>query len=209
MAKRSYKSPGRIASREETRRRIVAAAETVLAEAGWAGFSLEAVGAAAGVTRLTVYNHFGARRSLLEAIFDANARRAGFERIAEAMGGRDPHAALDAVVAIFCAFWQSGSAPLRGIAAEAMADPEFAEALAARNQRRRQLLGALVARMDLPPAHRGQLTETLFALTSHGFYAELAALSPPEKTGAVTMLVRAAVAAAGTKKPGDSFETPG
>lgn len=209
MARRSYRSPGRAAGREETRRRIVSAAETVLAETGWAGFSLEAVAAAAGVTRLTVYNHFGGRRSLLEAIFDANARRTGFERIAEAMGGKDPHAALEAVVSVFCAFWQSGSAPLRGIAAEAMADPEFAEALAARNQRRRRLLGVLVERMDVPATHRARLTETLFALTSHGFHAELEALSAPEKTATVTALARLAVAEAGTKKPGASFEAPG
>jgi len=37
------------------------------------------------VTRLTVYNQFGSRRGLLEAVFDNIARQGGLHEIADAM----------------------------------------------------------------------------------------------------------------------------
>ncbi|MBV8841133.1 MAG: helix-turn-helix transcriptional regulator, partial [Alphaproteobacteria bacterium] len=78
MSPRRYNSPGRDAAAAQTRERIVAAAAGILATAeGMPDFSLEAVAKAAGVTRLTVYNQFGSRRAVLEAVFDQVALRGG------------------------------------------------------------------------------------------------------------------------------------
>ena len=86
MPTRPYTSSIRTAAAAEKRERVIAAAARSLREdASIAGFSLDAVAKAAGVTRLTVYHQFGSRRGLLEAVFDDIARRGGLNEIAGAM----------------------------------------------------------------------------------------------------------------------------
>src|SRR3954470_16120294 len=106
MTKRNYVSSVRASAAAETRQRIIAAGAKLLRkDASIANFSLDVVAKAAGVTRLTVYNQFGSRRGLLEAVFDDIAREGGLHRLGDAMAMPDPCAALDRVVEIFCAFW--------------------------------------------------------------------------------------------------------
>src|ERR1700719_1770297 len=126
MPKRNYVSSARATATAETRSRIIAAGARLLRkDASISSFSLDNVAKAAGVTRLTVYNQFGSRRGLLEAVFDDIARRGGLEAIAGARAMADPQAALDRLVEIFCGFWQHD--PAVGRLHEAMAiDPEFA-----------------------------------------------------------------------------------
>jgi AcrR family transcriptional regulator len=111
-----------------------------------AAFSLDAVAKAAGVTRLTVYNQFGSRRGLLEAVFDDIARRGHLIWLGDAMAEPDSWKGLDQLIEIFCDFW--GGDPAVGRLHDAMAvDAEFAQALLERNERRRQSLEVLVARL--------------------------------------------------------------
>src|SRR6185295_19633386 len=147
MPPRAYVSSVRTAAAAERRDRVLEAAATLLREdASIARFSLDTVAKAAGVTRLTVYNQFGSRRGLLEAVFDNIARQGGLHEIADAMGMPDPLLALDRVIEIFCGFWARDAAI--GRLHEAMAtDPEFAEALLERNERRRKLARMLVGRL--------------------------------------------------------------
>jgi AcrR family transcriptional regulator len=160
-------------------------------DAGIAGFSLDHVAKAAGVTRLTVYNQFGSRRALLEAVFDEIARQGGLARIANAMAMPDPRTALDALVGIFCAFWSRD--PAVGRLHDAMAtDPEFASALIARNEGRRKALTVLIDRMAAnaaPRQARQDAVDMIFALTS---YAMFAMLLPDRSTSEVCDLVRSA-----------------
>src|ERR1700731_658015 len=146
MPTRTYNSSVRAAAAAEKRDRVVAAAGRLLhEETNIASFSLDAVAKAAGVTRLTVYNQFGSRRGLLEAVFDERARQGRLGRIPEAMAMDDPRAALGRLIEIFCAFWDD---PAVGRLQDATAlDPEFAVALGERNERRRKGIGLLIGRM--------------------------------------------------------------
>ena len=178
MGPRSYSSAARDDAAEKTRARIVAAAtKLLLSKRGAAGFSLEAVARAAGVTRLTVYNHFGARRALLEAVFDDTARRGGLFRIGDALSDPDPAKGLSRLIAIFCEFWRSHEQAIFRLLAAGALDPEFAESIRARNARRRHAIAVLVARIagnaKKKSSHGGDLVDTLFALTSHAFFSEL------------------------------------
>src|SRR6267154_1435446 len=101
---RPYRSPVRAKAAGQTRERIVAAAGKLLRSAAASQFSLEAVAKEAGITRLTVYNQFGSRRALLEAVFDDRAERGGLHRVAEAMAAADPFAGLQELIEIFCEF---------------------------------------------------------------------------------------------------------
>src|ERR1700730_2366037 len=185
VSPRSYNSPGRDAAASQTRERIVAAAAAILGSAkGVEDFSLEGVAKAAGVTRLTVYNQFGSRRAVLEAVFDAVAVRGGLHRLAEPAARPDPHAALARIITIFCEFWSFDPGALGLLHAVGSSNPEFAESVGARNERRRRLLSNLVRRIaqDAPARHaplrpkaQRDLVDVLFALTSFAFFAQLTA----------------------------------
>ena len=80
----------RAGSAEPTVDRLLAAARDVFAARGWADTSLDAVAAAADVTKGSLYHHFEDKRELFEATFEQEARRL-HARIAEAVAqGRDP-----------------------------------------------------------------------------------------------------------------------
>lgn len=170
---RPYASAKREAKAAETRARLIAAATGLLREPGGAALSLESVAAAAGVTRLTVYNQFGSRRGLLEAVLDEVASVGGLLAIAEAMQAADPRETLARMVTVFCGFWSS-NAGLTGLYAAAGADPELAQSLTARNARRRELLAVLVARYgDRAPEAQRDVVDLLFALTGFPMYQSL------------------------------------
>ena len=196
MKKRAYVSSVRSAAAAEKRDRVVEAAAKLLREdASIARFSLDTVAKAAGVTRLTVYNQFGSRRGLLEAVFDDIARQGGLHEIADAMAMPDPLMALDRVVEIFCGFWARDAAI--GRLHEAMAtDPEFAEALLERNERRRKLMKMLVGRVATKTASRRAreaAVDMIFALTSYPMFAMLNRGRP---TSEIRQLVQTACRAA-------------
>ncbi|HZC96689.1 MAG TPA: TetR/AcrR family transcriptional regulator [Bradyrhizobium sp.] len=176
MPRRVYVSSVRAAAAAEKRDRVIeAAARSLREDASIASFSLDNVAKAAGVTRLTVYNQFGSRRGLLEAVFDEIARQGGLTKIADAMAMPDPHAALDRLVEIFCGFWNRDRAV--GRLHEAMAtDPEFGEALIERNERRRKGFDILVGRIAgkaASPRARQDAVDMIFALTSFAMFAML------------------------------------
>jgi len=163
----------RAAAAEAKRARVLEAAGRLLREEAIAAFSLDAVAKEAGVTRLTVYNQFGSRRGLFEALFDQRALQGGLTRIPEAMALSDPNAALDRVVAIFCGFW--GTDPALGRLHDAMVlDPEFAQALGERNERRRRLVTVLLERMaGMSSAERLGAADLIFSLTSYAVFRML------------------------------------
>jgi AcrR family transcriptional regulator len=178
VSPRPYKSPRRETAATRTREGIVKTAVGMLGTAdGIGGFSLDAVARKAGVTRLTVYNHFGSRRALLEAVFDERAARGGLHRIADAMSGPDPKASLRKIVVIFCDFWSFDPGTMGYLYAAAASDPEFDESVRERNERRRQVLSVLVRRVvegrTLKPKARDELVDVLFALTSFPFFLQL------------------------------------
>jgi AcrR family transcriptional regulator len=140
--------------------------------------AVDAVAKAAGVTRVTVYNQFGSRRGLLEAAFDRFAQEAGITRLADAFALSDPQAAIAMLVTVFCDFWAYDGGVAQRVHGAALADPEFAESVRDRNERRRHVLAALVGRL----AERGKvsggaehdLVDAIFVLTSWPVYESLA-----------------------------------
>jgi len=196
MKKRAYVSSVRSEAAAEKRDRVIEAAANLLREdASIARFSLDTVAKAAGVTRLTVYNQFGSRRGLLEAVFDNIARQGGLHEIADAMAMPDPLLALDRVIEIFCGFWARDAAI--GRLHEAMAtDPEFAEALLERNERRRKLARMLVGHLAAKTTSRRareDAVDMIFALTSYPMFAML---NQGRSAGEVRQLVQTACRAA-------------
>jgi AcrR family transcriptional regulator len=162
---RNYRSVVRAAAADAKRARVVAAGRALLnAGRGGAAFSLDAVARRAGVTRLTVYHQFKSKRGLLEAIFDDAARRGGLHELQGVFEEPDVRKALQGYVTIFCRFWAMHARLFPKLAAVARLDPEIAESLGHRVERRRQALRTLLERSK-STADPQRLVDVLFALT--------------------------------------------
>lgn len=64
-----------MSARPEKRAAIVAAAQTVFLESGYPAASMDTIAAAAGVSKQTVYNHFGSKDELFGAIIRERCRQ--------------------------------------------------------------------------------------------------------------------------------------
>lgn len=200
MTARPYRSEARDAAAAETQRRLVEAATELLNQAGeLKGFSLQAVARRAGVSRLTVYNQFGSRRGLLEAVFDETARAGGLFGLAEVFAMADTHAALARTVEVFCRFWAAAPPMMARLHGAAETDPELGEAIGARNERRRcamrTLVDRLVAAGEVEAGRAEALTDLIFALTGFAFFDALrhGGRSVEEVCGLIQAQVEAAV----------------
>jgi AcrR family transcriptional regulator len=172
----------RQAAADETRARIVKAARRLLsAKRGIAAFTIDAIAAGAGVSRMTVYHQFGSKTGLIEAVFDSLAIvTAGVPRLRAALELTDPLETLDAFVATFGEVWQKDRIVIRRLQGLAATDAEFARVWHRREERRREGLRTIVGRLA---AKRGRtavvydtdvLTDVLFALIAFETYDVIA-----------------------------------
>ncbi len=156
---RSYVSEVRAAGAQKTRARLVHAARAILRSK--AELTIDAVAERAGVSRMTVYNQFGSKRGLVEAIADDSAMRGGLARVTEAFGSDDP---LRLVVEIFVHFWATEYQIVRALRARGRLDPEISSAM--RDERRKAIVRRFV---------RGDISDVIVALTSFETYETLRA----------------------------------
>jgi AcrR family transcriptional regulator len=175
MSPRPYNSSQRRQAAEATRERIVRAAHALLADpVGVSAFTVDAVAKRAGVARMTVYNQFGAKDAVLEALFDALAARGGIhgiEGMAKAFRQPDPLDGLRTMFEVLARYYSSDRTVKRRLHALAALQPDVARALALREDRRRRgirtLLEQMEARHGTPSAaRRDELVCLLFAMTS-------------------------------------------
>ena len=198
MPKRAYVSVARAEAAAAKRNQVIEAAARFLREEdSITTFSLDAVAKAANVTRLTVYNQFGSRRGLLEAVFDDIARRGRLARLEDAVVDPDPEKGLEMLVRIFCEFWDSDPAVARLHDAMAI-DQELAQALLARNERRLPLIEGLIARLaakNTPLTAKRDVVDLIYVLTSCATFRMLSrARASAEICKLLTNATKAAVA---------------
>lgn len=196
---RSYTLGKRELDMEETRKQILTAARaSILAKSALAGFSLAAVAERADVTRATVYQHFKSKRGLLEALFDETGKRGQLnKRLPEVFSQPNPVDALRFYIEVFCDFWEDDRLMNRRLRAYATLDKVFAEAIAARYERRRHAINLLLKRLNGQSslASQPESVQAVMALTSFEFYDVLAGeRSPQEVSPLVFQLVTAALA---------------
>lgn len=118
-------TPGRTRDPERSREAILDAAETLFAERGYGGASLQEIGRAAGVSRGTPGYFFGSKEGLyaavLERAFAAELRFVGEAQARAAAAGGGAEAELAAVVASFVEFLAAHPAFVRLVEREALA----------------------------------------------------------------------------------------
>jgi AcrR family transcriptional regulator len=175
---RPYSLARRQQQSDRKRTKILTAARAQLESKGFVDFSLESIARNSGVTRQTVYNLFGSRSGLLEALFDQLAISGGMERMRSVMQQTDPESALADFVDVFCGFWSKDRLLIRRIHGIAAIDPEFGAAVEARNRRRQAAAARIVSMFDRANPTRitqdqSQRAITLWALTSFEFFDAL------------------------------------
>ena len=159
---------------EETRERILEAARNlIVAPAGFANFTMEAVAREAGVSRMTVYNQFASRSRLLEATFER------FDDVAVAWQHPDPLERLADFIGRVGRIWGAERVLFQRLYALAALDPDFARVLQPRLERRRLALvtfvSALHERVGSPVlADHGELGNVLYAIVSFNTFEALA-----------------------------------
>ena len=176
---RPYSLVRRQQQSDRKRTKILAVARAQLESKGFVDFSLESIARHSGVTRQTIYNLFGSRSGLLEALFDQLAVSGGMHRMRSVMQQTDPDSALAAFVDVFCGFWSKDRLLIRRIHGIAAVDPEFGGAVEARNRRRQGAAARIVSLVDGTNTARtaekaSDRAITLWALTSFEFFDALA-----------------------------------
>jgi AcrR family transcriptional regulator len=160
-----------------TKAAVLLAARAQLEAGGMREFSMESLAKASGVTRQTIHNLFGTRTGVLETLFDEIARDAGMERMREVMMSNDAAAMLEGFIGVFSNFWVKNRMLLKRIHGIAAVDPEFGDAIRARNRRRHGAALHVIERLDKGKDVEAQIAServaNLVALTSFEFFDAL------------------------------------
>lgn len=183
---------------DEARERAIEAAAAMLADSSFVALRMEDVAAQAGITRQTLYNLFGSKTLLIEAVFDHIARVGGMESMRSAMMQADAEKRLAAMVEVFAGFWTASRIVTRHIRAMAATDAELHAAIHARDERRRMACQHVVrgfAQFETGKDGSVPAPDVLWALTSFEFFDLLAgeAKTPQEAAETVLRLARAAL----------------
>jgi AcrR family transcriptional regulator len=193
MSPRAYRSHSRDSASAETRSRIIESARALLSTQGAVTFTIDAIAEGANVARMTVYNQFGSKRGLVEALSDDLAARGGIGRLPEAFQAKDALTGLEVLVEVFTGFWERERLVLRRLRAVTTLDPELSRS--DRDGRRRQALAVLLHRLSAEtgrpaPEEIDTAADVLLVLTSFEAYESLAAEGRDQRT--VAQLVIAA-----------------
>ena len=170
----------RQAAGDKTRERILAAARKLLLAKNFSEFTMDAVGRAADVSRLTVYYQFDSKTGLLEALYNYIARRGNMQQLAEVFRqGGDPLRTLHDFILVFAQFWASDREVIRRLHALGAIDDEIGESLRMRNERRRRGLLVILERYcnvypSLTPRQLPVAIDMLHMLTSFETFDALA-----------------------------------
>jgi TetR/AcrR family transcriptional regulator, regulator of autoinduction and epiphytic fitness len=142
---RSYSSPLRADQARQTRKRIVDAATELFAERGYTGTTVDAVAAAAGVSRKTVFDSVGDKARLMKLAYDfaivGDDQPVALKdrpEIADLMAEPDPAKGLAMYAALVVAIDRRIAAVWRALEGAAASDPEARRLYAAMVRQRRQ-----------------------------------------------------------------------
>jgi AcrR family transcriptional regulator len=170
MAMRPYTAARRRES-AETVDRVLEAAERLIKEDAFHAATMEELAVAAGVSRATVFNRFGSKLGVLEALFTRGMEGPEMAAIQEALALEDPVAALDAVVEAACAIWVACGFVVEQLQAVAVLEPDAAALVDRQRDEQRADLQGLAARLAKadrlrPGLSQARATATLHMLTS-------------------------------------------
>ncbi len=142
---RSYELKQRAQASAETRERVALAAWELLA-ASPADFSMDALAAAAQVSRATLFNLFGSKSKALAAAFQQFSHAHRMDDLSKELAAKTPQLATRRFASAFVGFFAEHQAVLTRVRAHAALDPAIGEVVAERELRRQAGLRYLLQR---------------------------------------------------------------
>ncbi len=180
---------------------LQAARDLLVRESDASRFTLDAVALRAGVSRATVFNLFGGKPGLLNALFDEMSSRGGLMDVDELLTQQDPGAALRDYVNRFGDFYDAERALLKKLRAYAALDADFSRLVQAREDKRTAGLLYLVQRLQGARARQAaaqrQLAAKLRALLVLEVFESLAGARRPLSEASPVVLEMAQAILAG------------
>jgi len=162
--------------------------------------TLAGIAAAAGVSRTTVYRHFGSITGLLDAVAADLLSRARFDQLLAAVGLPEPVAALAEVTRLGCGIWAVDPDLVRNLFALARAQPDALPVIDQLEAGRVQVMEHLVQRLDDAGAlaaglSRRDATDLLVAATGFAGWDQIVTARGRSPATATELIIRMAVRA--------------
>jgi AcrR family transcriptional regulator len=182
---RAYRTRRRQNRSEETRARIMSAVRALLAEGRFHESTVEEVADRAGIARATLYQHFGSRLELVDAICDTFAANPALLELRKIVELPDADAALAETVANAVRFWSSEDAILSQLYGVVAIDPAAQDLVDRQRSDRRGEIERLARHLHEAGRLRHDTSERralvlLLVLTSYETFRELREAGLPD-----------------------------
>ena len=208
---RTYRLGQREASVAETRARILTAARELLLGPDAMSISMDEIARRAGVSRQTVYQHFGARGDLLREVVKEAFARADGSRLMAAFREPDALEAYRGLIAGICRVFAAERRTLRQVMRLATTEAGVAEIERNGGEARRKFMEAFITRLDaagllregVRPADALLVTETILRFEDFDYICTYRKIGAAKTTAILTdvlerAILREDVVAAGT-----------
>jgi AcrR family transcriptional regulator len=166
MATRSYTASRRRGSPKSIDR-VLEAGERLIREDAFHSATMDELADAAGVSRATVFNRFGSKLGVLQALYARCLESPEMRAVEEALAIEDPNAALEALIDAGCALWETRGLIVEQLQAISVLEPEARALLERQWEEQRADLQALTRRLAHADRLRPGLGEPRVAATLH------------------------------------------
>jgi AcrR family transcriptional regulator len=166
MASRSYTGARRRRSPESVDR-VLDAAALLIRDDAFHTATMEELAAGAGVSRATVFNRFGSKLGVLQALFNRGMEGPEMQAITDALAIEDPVAALEAVIEAACVIWEAYGAIHLQLQAVGTLEPEATTLVDQQREQQRTEIEDLVRRLAKAGRLRPGISHTRAAATLH------------------------------------------
>jgi AcrR family transcriptional regulator len=166
VSKRPYTSARRSRS-ADTVERVLEAAERLMREDAFHVATMDELAAAAGVSRATVFNRFGSKLGVMQALFARVMEGPEMEAIRGALELEDPVAALEAAIEASCGIWESSAFIHEQLQAIVVLEPDASALVDQQRKAQRDDLLTLARRLSRAGRLRPGLSETRAAAALH------------------------------------------
>jgi AcrR family transcriptional regulator len=146
---------------------VLAAAERLIREDAFHSASMDELAAAAGVSRATVFNRFGSKLGVLQALFTRATQSPEMEAIHEALAIEDPVASLDALIDAVCGIWEAHGFIHEQLQAIVVLEPDASAPVEKHREEQRRDLRGLTRRLARADRLRPGLSETRATAALH------------------------------------------
>jgi AcrR family transcriptional regulator len=166
MATWSYGASGRRAGPKSVER-VLEAAERLIRDDAFHTATMDELAEAAGVSRATVFNRFGSKLGVLQALFARGMEGPEMDAIQEARAIEDPTAALEAVIEAACAIWEAHGFIHEQLQAIVVLEPDASALVEEQREEQRAEVQELVRRLARADRLRPGVGEARAAATLH------------------------------------------